>query len=282
MRSGISVVINTLNEERNLPYALRSVRSWAEEIVVVDMYSDDRTVEIAREFGARVHFHERVLAFDQARVFAVNQASCEWVLLLDADELVPQPLSERLLQIASGNAAEVVIISWVNYLLGGPLPHTGWGPTQDRHPRFFRRGKVELGARVHDFIHAAPGARVLRLPSEPALCVHHFNYIDCKQFLEKLNRYTTIEAQQTLDGGEHPGRLKAITHAMLEFARRYLWRGGYRDGWRGFYLSLLMAHYRVATYAKMTELKETGGPDAIDAAYRQEAERLLSSYEHRP
>jgi glycosyltransferase involved in cell wall biosynthesis len=84
------VVINTLNEERRLPYALRSVQDWVDEIVVVDMHSDDKTVEIAEAFGARIFTHERVGYADPARAFAFARATGDWILILDADELVPR------------------------------------------------------------------------------------------------------------------------------------------------------------------------------------------------
>ena len=151
MKPRISVVINTLNEEGNLPYALRSVHTWADEIIVVDMHSEDRTVEIAREYGARVYFHDRIAAFDGARAFAVSQATGEWVFLLDADEMIPQPLSLKLMQIASDDTADVVIVSRLNYLLGGPLGNTGSGPYQDRHPRFFKKDKIDLNPRIQLF-----------------------------------------------------------------------------------------------------------------------------------
>ena len=94
----ISVVINTLNEEKNLAYTLRSVQSWASEIIVVDMHSTDKTVEIAKTHGAKVFYHEPTGFVEPAQEFAVAQASHAWILLLDADEVVPKPLSERLLR----------------------------------------------------------------------------------------------------------------------------------------------------------------------------------------
>ena len=95
----ISVVINTLNEAQSLSYALSSVRQWADEIIVVDMYSTDRTVEIARQFGAKVFLHTGP-GFNYApREYAVGQASSPWVFVLDADEMVPVSLSRTLRRI---------------------------------------------------------------------------------------------------------------------------------------------------------------------------------------
>ncbi len=279
MKPRISVVVNTLNEEKNLPYALRSVRTWADEVIVVDMHSEDRTVEIAREYGATVYFHERMGFSEPARAFAVSQATGDWVLLLDADEMIPQPLTVKLMQLASDDTADVVTISWLNYLLGGPLLHTGWGPHQDQHPRFFKKDKIHLNPRIHGFIHPVPGARVLTLPYQGKMAFHHFNYADCAHFLEKLNRYTSIEAQQAFERGEHASMTRAALRAVFEFVDRYLRKQGYRDGWRGFYLSGFMAMYRWATYAKLQELHSTGGKNEIIARYHRVAEELAAGYD---
>jgi glycosyltransferase involved in cell wall biosynthesis len=279
MKPRISVVINTLNEEGNLPYALRSVHTWADEIIVVDMHSEDRTIDIAQEYGATVYFHDRIPAFDGARVFAVSQATGDWVFLLDADEIIPQPLSQKLTQIALDDAADVVVISRLNYLLGGPLGNTGWGPYQDKHPRFFKKDKIDLNPRIHAFIRPAHGARVLTLSHQERMLFHHFNYVDCAQFLEKLNRYTSIEAQQAFERNENVGYAKAIFSTAAEFVTRYFRNRGYRDGWRGLYLSGFMAMYRWATYAKLQELRATGGKNEIIEKYHRAAEELTTSYE---
>lgn len=278
MAPRISVVINTLNEERNLPTALASVRPWADEIVVVDMHSDDRTVEIAREFGANVFFHPRVLAFDGARGFAVAQATGDWILILDADELVPPELSRTLTEIARSDAADVVVIPWLNYLLGAPLGHTGWGPHQDRHTRFLKRVYYRSTATIHALDELPAEGRVLHLPYHPGQAIVHFNYLDATHFLEKLNRYTTIEAEQARTRGERATPRGTLVRAAKEFLRRYLRQKGYRDGWRGFYLSALMAFYRVATDVKLMELEVNGSRADVLDSYRSEAERILAGY----
>ena len=138
MRPKISVVINTLNEERNLGFALLSVYRWVDEIVVVDMHSDDRTVEIARQYNAKVYLHPRMNFADPVRHFAVGKASGDWILILDADEMVPKPLSEQLIEFSTEDRADIFMIPFINYLLGAPLQHTGWRECEDRHLRFFK------------------------------------------------------------------------------------------------------------------------------------------------
>lgn len=277
----ISVVINTLNEEQRLPFALRSVSTWADEIIVVDMYSDDRTVDVAREFGATVFLHERSAVVEAARGFAIARARCDWVLLLDADELIPAALAQRLRTIAREDRFDVVRIPRLNYLLGAALQRTGWGPMQDLQWRFFRPGCMEASEAIHNGLRPVANARVLALNDAPDLAIVHFVYLDVEHFLAKLNRYTTVEALQARERGGHVTPLGALARALKEFLARYLRHGGFRDGWRGFYLSLLMAFYRLVSAAKLSELEHGVTREEVRTRYDEEAERLLAEFSTR-
>ena len=272
----ISVVINTLNEERRLPYALRSVQDWADEIVVVDMHSDDKTIEIAEAFGARVFTHERVGYADPARAFALARSTGDWILILDADELVPPRLARRLRDAVNADEADVVDIPRLNYMLGEPLAWTGWGPSQDHHQRFFRKGWIEATSDIHAFLRLREGARILELTPEDGLALIHFNYVDVAHFIEKLNRYTTIEAVERARTRRRLTRLRATAATIREFVNRFLRHRGYRDGWRGFYLAGLMAFYRFAVHAKAQELASVGTREDVERLYDAEAERWLT------
>jgi glycosyltransferase involved in cell wall biosynthesis len=274
----ISAVVNTLNEERNVAFALRSLRPWVDEIVVVDMASDDATVEVARSFGARVVGHERTGFVGPAREVACAAARGEWLMVLDADELVPEPLSQRLREVARQNAADAVRMSRLNHLLGGPLLHSGWNPKRERHVRFFRRGAVQLETRLHEPPRPRPGTRVIELPDDPELSLVHFNYLDTTHFLFKLNDYAGIEAEQTARRGERLSAGRALGRALREALARYVWHAGWRDGWRGLSLSLFMAAYHVAVYAKLRERDDLGSRADAERRYREEAERLLAAY----
>jgi len=278
MTPTISAVINTLNEESNIAFALRSIRPWVDEIVVVDMHSEDTTVDIAQEFGAKVFLHQRMGFADPARAYALEQATGDWVLILDADEVVPPALSRELTRIARDDAADVVEIPRLNHLLGAPMMHTRWGPRQDTHFRFFKRGCLNTTATVHNYLHPLPRARVLKLRYQPGLAIVHFNYLDSEQFVDRLNRYTKIEAEQAFARGERTTPVGAFIKAGGEFARRYVWAGGWRDGWRGFYLSLFMAFYRLVKAAKLREMSDFGDREIVRARYREQAEQALQGY----
>ena len=283
MRPRISVVVNTRNEEQSLPYALRSVASWADEIVVVDMESTDGTLAVARAFGARTFTVEPAGYVEPARAFAVAQATGDWILVLDADELVPESLSRRLRDIAAGDAADVVMCPYRTYILGAPLKGSGWGPRHELHPRFYRRGYLSWSPEVHRAPVPAPGARIVALqagePAEAAeLAIHHFNYLGFGDFLDRLNRYTSIEAAEAAARGESVSLLRGFARAGRELLWRLVKDRGFRDGWRGVYLSTLMGVYRLVVSAKQHQLRTVGSEEEIEAGYVREAERLLATY----
>lgn len=278
MRPTISVVINTLNEERNLGNALSSVYKWADEILVVDMHSEDRTVEIAEQYGAKVYMHPKMNFSEPAREFAIGKASGEWVLILDADEMVPKELSVKLIQLATEHSADAFNIPRLNYVLGEPMFYTGFGPDQDTAIRFFRKEMVILCSRIHRFISALPDARVKTLPYEDNLAIIHFSYTDIIQIIDKFNRYTTIEAQQAFELGEKANTVRALLHVFWEFTNRYVRKKGYRDGWRGLYFSGFMSSYRWITYGKLQELHSNGRKEEIVEGYRRVAHGIAASY----
>jgi|SRR5579875_219065 len=280
MEPRISAVINTFNEEKNLPYALRSVQTWVDEIIVIDMHSTDRTVEIAREFGAKVYFHEPTGFVEPARNFAISKSSGDWIMVLDADEIIPEPLSRKLKEVAQDKeGVDAVRLARLNYLFGSPMGYTGWGPCQDnKNLRFFKRGRVNANATIHDLLKPAPGAHIIEIPYQDGCAIIHFNHVDISQFIEKLNRYTTIEAQQAMKRGEKSNSFRALCRAAVAFWIRYIGWQGFREGWRGFYLCMFMAFYRLVTTAKLTELRTIGARADVEKIYCREADRILADY----
>ena len=279
MTPPVSVVVNTLDAARSLGHALASVRPWAAEIVVVDMHSTDDTVAIARAHGARVLFHDRAGGCPEpARPFAVGAATHPWVLVLDADELVPAALSRRLLALAARGDVDAVRMPRLNHLLGGPLLHTGWNPERDRHLRFFRTASVDVPTRVHEAFRARPGARVHDLPAADGEMLVHFNYTDVDDFVLRLARYTSLEADDALARGVRPSLGRGLANAVREWLVRFVWHGGWRDGWRGRRLALLMAAYRLVVEAKIASQDRLGRAADVAAIYDREAARLLAEY----
>ncbi|MFN7952627.1 MAG: glycosyltransferase family 2 protein [bacterium] len=272
------MVLIARNEERAIGYAIRSVRSWCDEVVVVDQESSDATAAIASALGARVISHPVTGYVEPARAFAAAQARGDWVLMLDADELVPPPLARALTGLATRDDVDAVRISRRNHLLGVRVAHSGWNEARDRCLRFFRRGAVTFPSTIHRHPQPVPGARVHELASEGDAVLLHFHHRDLSELVESIDRYTTIEARERVARRERGSALAAVWFAAREWAVRYLWHAGWRDGWRGFYLAGVMAFDRWLVHAKVAALAHDGDRDAAEARDRAEAERWLAGY----
>lgn len=270
----ISAVINTRNEEENIRYCLETLK-WCDEIIVVDMESEDRTVEIARGYTDKIYTHEKVLAFDIARKFAVEKASGDWILLLDADEMVRKGLSNKLKNIAMNDEADIVYLPFITYIMGAWIKHTGWWP--DYHPRFFKRGSIAFVETVHAYMRVSDSARKLHLAQVADNAIEHFAYYDSTHFINKLNRYTTVEAQHLHDKNIRFSLFGMLTQACKEFFYRYFIYKGYKDGYRGYFLSIMMAFYRTLSYIKLWE-KRQNKDKAVELKYAEIKNEIIKGY----
>ncbi|MCQ2009521.1 glycosyltransferase family 2 protein [Sporolactobacillus sp. STSJ-5] len=254
----ISVLINTFNEEQNIRNCLESVK-WADEIIVVDMYSEDTTVSIAREYTDKIYFFERMGYADPARQFALEKSSNEWILVVDADELIVNKLKDRLFNIANKDNYDVVWIPRKNYFFGKPLKATGWGPLQDKQCRFFKKQFMNYTNQIHRFVHLNENAKILFLEDD-SLSIIHFNYLSYEHFIDKFNRYTTIEAKQ-IEKGKKISTATLITTSFKEFINRYFLKRGYRDGSIGLALSFLMVCYKITSLMKYKNMHDFNTDD---------------------
>lgn len=273
----ISAVILARNEEHNIRFCLETVR-WCDEIVLVDMESSDRTVAIAREYTDRIFSHETVSAFDIAKKFAAEQASGEWVLLIDADEMIPPPLADSLQSLVRENRWDVIEIPFQHYIMGAWVQNSGWGYTP--LPRLFRKGVVRFEKTIHGYMHVEQTARVRRLEPIEDGSIVHFNYTDSSHFIEKLNRYTSVEAEHLHERKVLFSYRSLFAAAAREFHGRYVKGKGYRDGVRGFALSAMMAFYRVLTHIKLWERIEYVN-DPVESRYGRLREKMLNDWRGR-
>ena len=245
----ISVVINTLNEEEGVKKALQSVK-WADEILVCDMHSEDKTVEIAKKLGARVFYHKRLSYVEPARNFAISKASNEWILILDPDEEIPEKLAKKLQEMAKKVILDHVEIPRKNIIFGKWMKASMWWP--DHNIRFFKKGKVsweKVG------IHRPPKTtgEGLKLPAEENLAIIHYHYISTAQFIERMNRYTNIQAEELIKSGYRFAWTDLIAKPLGEFLGRFFANRGFEDGLHGLALSLLQAYSFLVMYLKIWE-----------------------------
>lgn len=251
--SKISVVINTRNEERNLPRALVSARRLADEVVVVDMESTDKTREIAKKAGAKVYLHKPTGYVEPARNFAISKATGDWILILDADEEIPMKLAQVLKQIAGdGESADFYRLPRKNIIFGKWIKYSRWWP--DYNIRFFKKGKVVWS----EIIHSVPETHGKGLDLEAVednTIVHH-NYESVEQFIDRLNNYTTQHAKLLVKGGYKFSWKDIITKPTAEFASRYFAGEGYKDGLHGLVLAKLQAFSELVLYLKVWQMEK--------------------------
>lgn len=245
----ISVVINTLNEEKNIEKVLGSVK-WADEIVIVDDGSTDKTIDLAKKYTKKIYHHKGVGYVEPARNFALSKATNEWILLLDADEEVPIALAKRLQDIS----IEMKDINYVeiprkNIIFGKWMKASMWWP--DYNIRFFRKGSVVW----KDKIHSKPDLSGLeiKLEEKEELAIVHHNYDDLSQFIKRMDKYSTIQASELIDSGLKFHWSDLIIKPLEEFLSRFFAHRGFEDGVHGLSLSLLQAFSFLVVYLKVWE-----------------------------
>lgn len=243
----LSVVIITLNEEANLARTLQSV-AWADEIVIVDSGSTDHTAEITARFQARF-FVETWKGFAGQKNSALDKATGDWILSLDADEEVEPALAAEIQQVlASPSSVEGYWIPRKNFFLGRWIRHGGFYP--DPKLRLFRRGVATFENRlVHEDV---------RLPGRTAKLKHHLlhhAYPTLASYLEHMNRYSSLGAEMAV--AQHAAGFSfvdIVIRPQLTFFYNYFLRGGFLDGREGLLLHLYHAEYVSWKYAKAWEL----------------------------
>lgn len=250
--ASISVVINTLNEEKNLPRALKSVKKFASEIVVVDMNSTDDTQKIAKKYGARVFIHERMGYVEPARNFAISKAKGEWIFLLDADEEVPNTLAKKLKRVANNPAqADYFAIARKNMIFGKWMKHSRWWP--DYNIRFFKKGSVLWSEEIHSVPTTLGKGKDFEYEEKYAILHHHYENVE--QYIERLNRYTTIQARQRVLDKQKFNWQTMLMRATQEFVSRYFAGRGYKDGVHGLVLALLQGFSELVVFTKIWQLE---------------------------
>lgn len=267
--ANISVVINTLNEEKNLPRAIASVKGLAQEIIVCDMDSLDNTKGVAEDLGAVVYNHKPMGYVEPARNYAISKALSKWILILDADEEVGPKLWQKLQVLATKEGTDYYRIPRKNIIFGNWMKHTGWWP--DLNIRFFKKGKVTW----NEVIHSVPmtQGKGKDLPADEAYAIVHQNYLSIEDYLQRMNRYTTIQAE-VLIKSKHKFLWKdLITKPCGEFISRYFALEGYKDGLHGLAASLLQAISEVILYLKVWQsekfLEQTITEEEITGEYQK-------------
>lgn len=257
----ISVVICTLNEEANIRRCIESVKCIADEIVICDGHSEDRTVEIAKEYGAKVIYREKDGHAEPSRYYAISSAAYEWVLSIDADEVMTGKLAEKLKEIVREDKADVVFLGILYNYFGKFIKHGGFFNNKN-FPRLFRKKVyMETYDRRDEFVHHAlfnlkeKANNRIKLPLD--YFIEHYPYPNIKSYIDKtIGKYALIEAKNMFDEGEKFKLYKLVFEPLKVFVMAYIIRAGFLDGIEGFILTVLYSVFRFAVWANLWFLEK--------------------------
>lgn len=243
----VSAIVITKDEERNIAACLESLR-WAAEILVVDAESSDRTVEMARSYTNHV-FVRPWPGFGPQKNFAIDRAKADWILIVDADERVTEPLREEILSLLQTGPPPDVAgfeIPRRNFFYGRWIK--GGGISPDYQLRLFRRSAGRYDdVLLHEQLQLR--GRIARL-HQP---LDHYSMPGIREHVRKMMRYTTLGAQEKLKSRSRVTALDLAGHHLGTIIKTYLLRGGYRDGVHGIVVALFAGMHTFVKYAKAWE-----------------------------
>jgi (heptosyl)LPS beta-1,4-glucosyltransferase len=252
MNSGnrVTVVIAARDEAANIVACIDSVR-WASEIIVVENDSSDGTAELATQAGAQVLRHSFTTIGGQ-RNAAIERASSEWVLVVDADERGSPELGMEIASvIESGAGPDAYRVRRRNYFMGSEIRHGGWG--RDAPVRLFRSRLRYTGSRVHEHVETAGAVGELKHT------LIHAPYASVDQYFEKLDRYSRWWAEDRFERGERVSALKVVSRPQFRFLTMYVLKAGFLDGAAGAVLACMAAASVFAKYAKLWGMNRQSG-----------------------
>ena len=247
-RPPVSILLPTYNVVSIVEQTLQSI-CWADEILVVDSFSNDGTLELCRQYGARIIQHEYINSARQKN-WAVAQCTYEWVLQIDTDEVLEDGLREEIGSILTDVTSDVHAfrLPRKNHLMGEWVKYAGLYP--DYQTRLFRRDEGRWQDReVHALVVVSGQVRTLKGH------ILHRGMPTISKPLRNLDRYTRYEADELHKQGRQFRGIYLLLHPWYVFIYRYLWQQGFRAGWRGLIICAYLGMYDFLTYAKLWEMQ---------------------------
>jgi glycosyltransferase involved in cell wall biosynthesis len=245
--SSLSVTVITLNEEANIVPCLESA-SFADEIVVLDSNSTDATVALARQFTDRV-LTVPWEGFGKTKNRAIEAASGSWIFVLDADERITPALQQEIVQIVQADGSlDGYRVPRRNHFCGRLIKYLGWYP--DYSIRLFRKSKARFVEReVHESVEVQGRVGTLQQP------MLHYTYKSISDFVLRMDRYSTLAAQELVWLGKRPLPGELVWRPLLTFLKLYILKRGFLEGRDGYTLAYLYSTYNFLKYYKFRELK---------------------------
>ena len=252
MQIQLSVVIITFNEEKNIARCLGSVAFVADEIVVVDSYSTDKTKQICIEIGVRFIEHQ----FDghiEQKNWAIAQAKNQYVLSLDADEALTEELQNKINQLKNNWQFDGYSFNRLTNYCGKWIKHGGWYP--DKKLRLWDKTKGAWGGQnPHDKVVMEDGAKTEHVK----LDILHYSFYTIEQHLKQIEYFTDISSKAAFNNGESSNSVKVIYKSTFKFFRDYFLKLGFLDGYYGFVVCKNSAYAKLLKYSKLKKLNKEG------------------------
>lgn len=243
----LSVTIITKNEEQNIERCLESIK-WADEIIVVDSGSTDETINICLKYNSNIYEIEW-LGFGKTKRFAVDQSTNNWILSIDADEVVTKQLKNKIIEILKNPKADAYKIKRKSFYLGKLINHSGW--QKDYPLRLFNKLKGNFNSRpVHEGVKI--NGRKLKIEEY----MLHYTYPTITSHLGKINNYTQLSTNILADKKRKITLFGAIFRGKVKFLKMYILQQGFLDGKEGFILALNSAYGVFLKYLKLWELNK--------------------------
>ena len=244
----ISVIIITLNESLKIEACLDSVK-WTDEIIVIDSGSTDNTVEICKKYTDKVYETDWP-GFGPQKNRALSYASCDWVLSIDADEVVTPELKEEIQSALLNETFEIYDIPRLSSFCGRDLHYGGWRP--DYVTRLFKNGSASFS---NDSVHERLVFETKKGKLKESLT--HTSIDDLDSMLSKINAYSTAGTQRIVDKGKQVGLFSALSHGFWIFFRTYFLRLGFLDGKEGFIMAVSAGENTYYRYLKAYYLQKS-------------------------
>ncbi len=245
----LSTVIMCFNEEKNIKACIESVLKISDEIVVLDSYSTDKTVEIARSLGARIEFHE-FMGYIEQRELSISFAKNNWVLALDADEFLSEELQSEISEILIDPKADAYYLNRLNAINGYFLKYGSWFP--HRIIRLFNKHKIYCtGNPPHDKILNLENTGTGKLNS---LLLHHCNE-DIDDRIKTINNHSSQAAKYRFEQGQKTNYFRILIKPLWKFIVEYILKLGFLDGFYGYLMAKTTASYIYYRESKLMELQ---------------------------
>ncbi|TDT70617.1 glycosyltransferase involved in cell wall biosynthesis [Hypnocyclicus thermotrophus] len=247
---GLSVGIITFNEEKKIEKTLKAIKSIADEIIIVDSYSIDKTVEIAKKYNAKV-FIEKWKGFGKQKNSVIEKCNNEWILIIDADEVVSEELANKIKTIIfnKNNEYDVYKINRCSICFGKEIKYGGW--SNDYVVRLFKKGKAKLDdAIIHESF--LTEEKIGKIKEK----LYHYTYLSLEEYFNKFNSYTTKGAIKRKEKGKKASISTIIFNPFFKFFKMYILKLGFLDGFYGFILAMLAYIYNFVIQVKLYMLKD--------------------------